>query len=336
MKKNVFTFVLLIIITTGLFIACSKSSSDTTLLGNWVKLSDFEGVPRSNAVAFNIANKGYVGTGYDGSERLKDFWEYDPVKNSWKQIADLPDSARNGAVGFAIDTKGYVGTGYNGTDKLNDFWEYNPTTNKWTRKADFAGTARYDAVGFSIGSLGYIGTGFDGNYLKDFWAYNPQSDTWTQKTSVGGSKRTGAVGFVIDGKGYICTGVDNGIYENDFWEYDPDADIWTKKRSISDATSEDFDNDYTSIVGTGKVAFSANGKGYVATGGQGTVGNNVWEYDPLTDLWQEKTNFEGASRLDAVAFTINNVSYVTTGRSSSYFFDDIWSFEPDKDYNEYD
>jgi len=86
MKKHTFSISLSLVIVVGLFFACSKSSSDTTLIGNWVKLSDFEGVPRSNAVGFSIGDKGYVGTGYDGSKRLKDFWEYDPVKNTWKQI----------------------------------------------------------------------------------------------------------------------------------------------------------------------------------------------------------------------------------------------------------
>jgi N-acetylneuraminic acid mutarotase len=153
---------------------------------------------------------------------------------------------------------------------------------------------------------------------------------------VGGSKRRNAVAFVLNNKGYVCGGVDNGVYEEDFWAYDPQEDIWTKLNAIADVTDEDFDDEYTGIVGTGKTAFTVNGLAYIAIGGLGSVGNSVWEYDPETDLWERKTSFEGTSRVDGVSFTINNKGYVTTGRSSSSYFDDIWLFEPFEEYDEDD
>lgn len=314
--------------------SCSGGDS-ADLLGNWVRQSDFDGLARCNAVGFSIGSKGYIGTGYNGDIRLKDFWQYDVSKNSWTQKADFPGVARNGAVGFGTDTKGYIGTGFDGTNKLNDFWEYDPSLNTWTRKSDFPGTARYSAIGMSINNKGYLGTGYDGNYLKDFWEYDPQTDSWIQKTSSGGGKRKDASCFVIDGKGYIVAGIDNATYETDFWEYDPTGDIWTKKRPISNISDDNYDNDYTTIIGIYKVGFSINGKGYLATGGQ-TIGNNVWEYNPVTDLWIERHAFEGSSRGQAVAFAIGNSGYLTTGESGSYYLDDLWSFDPTATYNEND
>ena len=70
--------------------------------------------------------------------------------------------------------------------------------------------------------------------------------------------------------------------------------------------------------------------------GQGTTGTIVWEYDPVTGLWESKTGFEGSARIEPVAFTIGDRAYVTTGRSGSYYFDDIWAFDPDDEYNEDD
>ena len=317
------------------FMTSCSDDEETELVGNWVELSDFEGLPRSDAVGFSIGEKGYVGTGYDGTDRLNDFWEFDPSKNTWTQKADLPGKARNGAVGFGTDTKGYVGTGYDGLNKLNDFWEFSPSTNIWTRKADFAGAARYSAVGMSLDNKGYIGTGYSGYYLKDFWEYNPSSDIWTQKTSVGGSKRKDATSFTINGKGFIMTGIDNGVYEDDVWEYDPSSDTWTEKNSISDATDYDFDDEYTTLTGVYKVGFSINGRGYIATGGQSS-GVVVWEYDPVTDLWTEKASFEGTLRAEAVGFAIGSRGYVTTGKNGAYFLDDMWGFDPDEEINEYD
>jgi N-acetylneuraminic acid mutarotase len=324
-----------------IMVSCKKDNDDDTvdLVGNWVEVSDFEGLPRTDAVAFTINGKGYVGTGFDGEDRLSDFWEYDPVKNTWTKKKDFPGAARSGAVSFSIGSKGYIGTGYDGMKKLKDFWEYNSETNTWDSIDAFGGSARYGAIAFTINNKGYVGTGYDGYYLKDFWEYDPEKTAgsrWTQKVSVGGSKRKDAVGFVINGKGYVCNGIDNGSYESDFWEYDPATDVWTAKRSISNLSDDTYDDDYTSIRGISKTAYTINGKGYIATGGEGTVGSTVWEYNPSDDSWKQKTSFEGTQRVEAVSFAIGDRAYVTTGRSSSYYFDDIWAFDPNSEYNEND
>ncbi|MBN2011473.1 galactose oxidase [candidate division KSB1 bacterium] len=313
-----------------MFSGCSKDDdeADEELIGNWIELSDFEGVPRSDAVAFTIGDKAYVGTGYDGSDRLNDFWEYGPDVNNWTRKADFPGAPRNGAVGFGTDSKGYIGTGYDGSERLKDFYEYDPTSNAWQKIADFGGSARYGAVAFSANEKGYVGTGDDGNFLKDFWEYDPASGEWTQKISLGGAKRRDAVAFVIDGKGYICTGINNGVYEDDFWEYDPFSNVWNKKRDIANNSDSEYDDDYSGIIGINKIAFSVNGRGYIATGGSGTTGTVVWEYNPTTDLWKQRTSLEASARIDAVGFAIDDLGYITTGRNSSYYFDDLWGFKP--------
>lgn len=318
------------------FISCDEDDDEEDI-GNWVELSDFDGVPRSGAVSFTINNMAYVGTGYEeGNTRLRDFWSYNPELNFWAKIDSFPGVERNGAVGFSINGKGYVGTGYDGDNKLKDFWEYDPVNNTWRQIADFGGTPRYGAIAFSIGDYGYVGTGYDGNYLKDFWRYSPATDTWEQIVGFGGSKRKDAAVFTIDGKAYICTGIDNGAREEDFWVFDPETGIWTQLRDIKDTSDESYDDDYTTIVGEEKVAFSINGKGYITTGGSGGVGGSAWEYDPVTDLWEEKTYFEGAARVDAVGFAVGDMGYVATGESSAYYFDDLWGLEPDEEYDEYD
>lgn len=322
-----FKHLFLIALLTTILLSCDEEEETSEFLGNWQELSDFEGVPRNDAVGFSIGNKGYVGTGYDGDDRLNDFWEYDADKNYWVQKADFPGTERNGAVGFGTDTKGYIGTGYDGSESLSDFWEYNPLTNTWSEKADFAGSARYGAVGFAINNKGYIGTGYDGNALKDFYEYDPTQDIWTKIISMGGSKRMDAIAFVINGKAYVGTGLDNGIYEDDLWEFDPELGYWTEKREIANNSDDDYDDDY-SITRTEAIAFTVNNLGYVATGGQGSIGTDVWEYDPINDIWEEKTELEAVARMEAVAFSIGNKGYITTGRSSSYRFDDLWSFEP--------
>jgi len=336
----------------------SCSDDDEDLLGNWVRLGSFEGVPRSGAVAVTLDGKAYIGTGYDDDdiddnniERLTDFWEFDPVRETWTEIAGMPAGAiaRDEAVGFEAAGKIYIGTGYGQyrnennqtiTPRLNDFWEYDPSPNAWRQVADFPGSARQGAIAFTIQDKGYVGTGYDDSELKDLWQFDPADGalgTWTQKTSHKGSKRTDAVVFVIDDLAYVCTGSNNGGKVTDFYSYDPVADDWTKLRAIADNDDdESFDDDYDDIVRSNGVAFVMNGKGYVCTASLANSGSSVWEYDPATDLWDEKTSFEGSSRRDAVGFAINNVGYVATGRSASVYFDDVWRFEPNAEQEDDD
>jgi N-acetylneuraminic acid mutarotase len=317
-----------------MFGSCTKTTTTSTILGNWIKRSDFEGVTRSEGISFTIGDKTYVGTGYDGTDRLKDLWQYDPVQNFWIQKADLPGAARNSAVGFNISNKGYVGTGYDGLNRLQDFWEYDAASNSWTQKTNFSGSARYDAVGFGILDKGYISTGYDGNYLKDIWEFNPTANSWTQKVSMGGSKRSGATAFVYANKAYICTGANNGSSSsiNDLWVFDPAAETsWTEKRKISNISSDTYDDDYA-IIRSNAVSFVMNDKAYVTTGENGSVLSDTWEYDFATDVWAKKTAFEGVARVGAIGFSVSNRGYVLTGRSSNTPFDDIREFFPTQEY----
>lgn len=325
--------------------SCTKTTdSSTDTEGNWILRSSFEGVGRSEAVSFSIGSKGFIVTGYDGSKRLKDLWQYDADYNFWQQKAEFPGTARHAATGFAIGNKGYIGTGSDGYNRLNDFWEYDSDNDQWLQRADFAGSARYNAVGFSISGKGYIATGFDGNYLKDIWEFDPSSGTnggWTQRVSMSGEKRMGAVAFVHNNKAYIVTGVYSGGTVNDLNVFDPsqaEGQAWTMLRKISNVSDETYDDDYA-IVRSKAVAFMMNNKAYISTGQNGSVLKDTWEYDFATDTWAAKTAFEGAARSGASAFSLNNRAFVllgTTSSSSTQALEDVREFFPDQEYNEYE
>ncbi len=325
---------LILLFVFSLFLT-SCSDDDEDLLGDWWKVSGLDGVSRCEAVGFVINDIFYIGTGYDGDDRLQDFWAYDADADSWTRKADFPGVARNGAVGIAINGKGYVGTGYDGDNALNDFWEYDPDSDSWTQIADFPGTARYDAVAFTIGNNGYVGTGKDDDKLlyKDFYSYNTTTNAWETVNSLRGDKRYKAAAFTIDGIGYVVSGYSSG-YENDLWAYDPSTDSWTEKRKISNYTDDDFDDDYSNIIRMDASTFVINGKAYLSCGSNGSIVTNTWEYDPGTDLWEERTEFEGSSRTEAIGFAIDSYGYVVTGRNSSYYMYDLWSFDPYAEYDE--
>jgi N-acetylneuraminic acid mutarotase len=321
-----------------LFLACNKTSSSSsgTTTGNWINRYEMNGNVRSEAVSFVIGDTAYVGSGYDGSERLNDYYAYDAATNSWYQTADFPGTARNSAFAFSAAGKGYVGAGYDGINKLKDFWQYDPSVNAWTQKQDFGGTARYDATAFALNNIGYVVAGFDGAYLKDFWQYDPSSDTWTEKPNGIGSKRSAAVGFVYNNEAYIVTGTNNGQLVTDFWKYSASTDTWTELRKISNVSDESYDDDYSDIVRSNAVAFVMGDYAYLSTGENGSYISNTWRYNFATDIWERRTAFEGAARSGAVGFGVQNRGFVTTGRSSSNYFDDVYEFNPDEDYNSND
>lgn len=312
-------------------VSCEKdTSSSSDLVGNWTRRSEFEGVGRTEAVSFVIGSKVYVGGGFDGTNRLQDFWAFDQSTGTWLRIADFPGVARNSAVAFTASGKGYVGTGYDENDnKLKDFWQYDPTTNAWTQVADFGGTARYNAVAFAIDDYGYVGTGYDGNYLKDMWKYDPTLNSWTQVASLTGSKRSEAVAFVYNNKGYVVTGLNNGSYLTDFWSYDPSTNSWTEKRKIADVSDESYDDDYDDYIKrSNATVFVMGDKAYLSSGSRSGIISSTWEYDITNDVWTERTGFEGTAREGLLSFTIDNRGYIVTGNNSSYRFDDLWEFFP--------
>jgi N-acetylneuraminic acid mutarotase len=341
MRKNRLLFVCMSVLAMAsiFFTSCNKSSSssDDDIIGNWKRSSEFEGVGRTEAVTFTIGTRVFVGLGYDGTDRLKDLWEFDQSTGTWYRRADFPGTARSSAVAFAVNGKGYVGTGYDGLKKLKDFWEYDPTANTWKQVADFGGTERYGAVAFSIGSMGYVSTGYDGNYLKDLWQYDPVSDEWIQKASLAGSKRMDAVAFVNNNKAYIVTGINNGSYLADFWVYDPVANSWAEKRKITSVSDDSYDDDYGSnITRSNATVFVMNDKAYLTTGSTSGVIGTTWEYNIANDTWAQKTSFEGTAREGALSFTVNSRGFLTTGHNSSTRFDDLWEFFPNSDQDDDD
>ena len=72
--------------------------------------------------------------------------------------------------------------------------------------------------------------------------------------------------------------------------------------------------------------FSIGNKGYVTCGEGGLYFNDLWEYDPASNLWTQLADLPGAPRYGAVAFTINGKGYIGTGAYP--LMDDLWEYDP--------
>lgn len=91
--------------------------------------------------------------------------------------------------------------------------------------------------------------------------------------------------------------------------------------------------DLPSIPRTGNFYFAAGGFGFIGCGEDSNfvLKNEVWRYNPNTDTWQQMSNFPGASRKFATAFSLNGKGYAGTGLSDTSLMKDFWAYDPATD-----
>jgi N-acetylneuraminic acid mutarotase len=294
---------------------------DFTRPGNWqgsssavgpgqTQLDSFPGTPRNSAVAFSIGDTAYVGTGFDGTNYLSDFWGYIASTNTWISLPAFPGGGRYDAVGFALQGKGYITTGYN-SSYLNDCYQYNPANGgQWALVDAYPGPKCSQAVAFcSDDTTAYVCTGSNnGSTLtcNQLWAMT-----------------------IVPGTSLNPSGV-----------------TWTMRRHISNYSTESYDDLYQ-MPRQNAVAFVLNSYAYLTTGNNGAERVDTWEYDIATDLWYQETSFAGAAREGAVAFSIplienansNGRAFLGTGRSgptNSGQFSDFYEWFPLQAYNALD
>ena len=122
----------------------------------------------------------------------------------------------------------------------------------------------------------------------------------------------------------------------DFSVFDSDNNVWSRLRSIADVIPEPFDQYYTNIVRTEGVGFATSERGYIATGNWNSgLLTSVWEYNPFTDLWIQKTplGLVNTPQLRNWALswsTSDGRVFMGTGgnglSSNSLFYGDMWEF----------
>lgn len=273
------------------YVSCGVDTAEQTLNDlwqynpsddSWTQMASIPGSARRNAVAFVAQGKGYVGTGLDLDDgelgqKLKDFWEYDPLGNSWTEKAHYPGGGDTGiyqATGFGLMDKGYVACGKIGSDAyIPELWEYNPTTDEWTERTPFPGGDRYQLISFVLEGRAFVGLGTDHDvFRKDLYEYNPLINAWQVKENFPGTERAQASSFTIGSKGFVVFGTDGGL-KDELWEYSFYTESWTSRSSFKGSPRK---------YG---IAFSIGDKGYAGLG-KAIDGKkrSFYEYSPTGPL----------------------------------------------------
>ncbi len=251
---------------------------------SWNKIADFPGHGRVNSVGFSVNKKGYVGTGYDGTNKLKDIWEYDPASNTWTKKDDFLGGARYKAVAFSLNNYGYIGTGYgdDSSDKI-DFYKFDPTAasgSQWEKVQSIKGGKRESATAFTYNGKAYVCTGISNGVAQtDMYEYDPTANTWTAKISLNDDSgwtivRQKASSLVLDDKAYVFFGQNSSLLTT-VWRYDFAKDTWDEMAGLESALSSRLS----------AVAFTVGGKAITATGETGSYYlSDVWEWRPYEEV----------------------------------------------------
>jgi N-acetylneuraminic acid mutarotase len=254
-----------------------------SLTDKWKSIAAFPGNGRTFSVGFSIKGKGYIGTGFDGTNKLQDIWEYNPTTDVWTQKDNFIGGKRYKAVGFAIDNYGYIGTGY-GEDAVdkNDFYRFDPTAasgSQWVKVQSIGGSKRHGATAFTYDGKAYVCTGVNnGVSLTDMEEYNPTTDTWTKKVELDDDDdwtitRQEACSLVFDGKAYVFLGeTSGGSALGTIWQYDFTGDTWTEL------------SEFEGSARYNAVAFTVGDKAIVGAGQTGSYYlDDVWEWRPYEE-----------------------------------------------------
>jgi N-acetylneuraminic acid mutarotase len=205
----------------------------------------------------------------------------------------------------------------------------------WTKGNSFPGTVRSNAVSFVVNGIAYVGTGIDANSVKynDFFSFNPATGSWLRLTPFPGVARYNATAFSVGSFGYVGTGYDGTNYLKDMWKFDPSQNTVTT--GVTTAGKWTQVADLPVNPGTtgryGAVAGSVGNFGYVGCGFDGNNEKDFYKYDPTSNTWTTFAGFPGDKRINAVAFTINNVMYVGTGINNGQYVTDFYAYDPSKD-----
>jgi N-acetylneuraminic acid mutarotase len=147
------------------------------------------------------------------------------------------------------------------------------------------------------------------------------SGQWMQEENYPGGYTDAVISFVIGDTVYIGGG---SAGATSFYKYDPSSGQWTQKRNLPQQRAF-------------CVSFAIGSMGYMALGQsdpqgteQGSVTNDLWQYDPSTDQWTQKANFPGQPRDAAFAFVIGDTVYIGGGldNTGNNAFIDFYSYNP--------
>ena len=239
-------------------------------------------------------------------------------------------------------------------DPTQETWEWNTTTGKWTDRTD-TGTAPdarsgaamvYDSVRAKFVLFG--GRAGSGLNFEDTWEWDPATGAWTDVTAAGSHPTARAQqGMVYEkstskillfGGGRSDPSYSDGIEMTtsfgDTWEMDPTTHTWTLLQpTATPSPRHDLGLVWDS---TRNVAVLFGGLQTDIVGASGVPKRDVWEWNPTTSTWSERTaaGVKPSQRYGhSMAYDGSRGKVVVFGgwdmnSSSGTSLNDVWDWDP--------
>eukprot|EP00929_Paragymnodinium_shiwhaense_P033332 TRINITY_DN18317_c0_g1_i1.p1 TRINITY_DN18317_c0_g1~~TRINITY_DN18317_c0_g1_i1.p1 ORF type:complete len:527 (+),score=112.04 TRINITY_DN18317_c0_g1_i1:241-1821(+) len=241
---------------------------------------------RSLHAAIVVGDCLYVFGGYDGNNRVNDFYKFSFKASKWSRIdvTGLCPSARDRHVVVAHGDKIYIFAGYDGNNRVNDFWQYDTEQDVWSSVEAASGnppTPRHShsAAGYD-GSM-YVFAGYDGNYRSDFHRFRLAQRQWSLvpvKGAVPKARyRTSAVAY--KNRMLVVGGHDGAKHLNDFYQFNFDTLEWSLVETRGQVPGPSPRDSHSAVI--------CGDSMYIFGGSTGSARNDLYAFSFEKEEWQE-------------------------------------------------
>mmetsp|Transcript_56873 Transcript_56873/g.133639 ORF Transcript_56873/g.133639 Transcript_56873/m.133639 type:complete len:509 (+) Transcript_56873:273-1799(+) len=296
----------------------------------------YTGMPprqRSLHAGIMVDDSLYIFGGYDGSNRVNDFYKFSFKASKWTQITatGASPSARDRHVVVSHGCKIYIFAGYDGNNRVNDFWQYDTEHEVWTIVDAAIGqppTPRHSHSGVEYNGSMYVFAGYDGNYRSDFHRFNFSQRKWSivpvKGTVPKARYRTSAVAY--KNRMLVVGGHDGAKHLNDFHQFNFDTLEWSLVETMGQVAPPSPRDSHSAVV--------CGDTMYLFGGSTGSARNDLYSFSFETYQWHEVRPASMAGQKAAVPCprfchtceVYNNSLYIFGGYDGQQRLNDFWQF----------
>ena len=145
------------------------------------------------------------------------------------------------------------------------------------------------------------------------------AQTWQQISNFPSSERDDGTNFTIGNIAYCGTGYTPWWSTcSDFYSFDMNSETWSTIPSLPNGKERQYATGFSNSA-FGYILGGINGSNYL---------NDLWQYDPISTSWTEKTTPPFSGRSGTVNFVLINIVYIIGGRSATAIaIDEVWAYD---------
>lgn len=280
---------------------------EKSLAQTWTQLEDYPGLGRDDAIAFSIADCGYIVTGnHGGFWESNQMWKYITSSKQWLQVADFPGEKRQYALAFTNDQFAYILGGISENNiPLNDFYRYNSQLDTWQKLDSFPGKARWSAASTTLQKSAFVFGGATLNgFLNDSWRFDFKTESWENLDTIPAKGKRDQLCFSLNDKTYLSCGYSLNplTYHSETYSYNIQTHTWKQELEFP-----------SEPIAYGTVT-NSNNKAIVLGGyrANNSFSKEAWLFDG--SKWTSLSTCLSEGIRGMSAFTIDNKHYFLTGK----------------------